>query len=97
MPGVVVAIDPGGIEQQRFGARASGEVFLYKPDGELIFHGGITASRGHAGDNAGRAFLEAILLRQKPAGAKTPVFGCELETTCTLPRPAIEISTRRDP
>jgi hypothetical protein len=97
IPGVITRLDPGGVEQERFGARASGEAFLYEPDGKLLFHGGITAGRGHAGDNAGRATLEAILLKQHQTEAETPVFGCELQASCTLPKSAPKISTRRDP
>jgi hypothetical protein len=84
IPGVVPRVDMGGTEQQLFGARSSGEVFLYNPAGDLLFHGGITGSRGHEGDNVGRSQVEAILLRQRPTLAKTPVFGCELQGTCDI-------------
>ena len=80
IPGVRVFTDAGGIEQGRFHARASGESFVYLPSGQLLFHGGITAGRGHAGDNPGRSALEAYLLRDEWAQRTTPVFGCELGT-----------------
>ena len=98
IPGVEARTDASGIEQQRFGARASGEAFLYQPDGELLFHGGITTSRGHTGDNAGRDLLEAILLRQQRTKTEAPVFGCQLQAACTLPRPATATAkTRQNP
>jgi hypothetical protein len=78
IPGVTPRLDEGGTAQQRFGARVSGEVFLYLPTGELAFHGGITAGRGHAGDNDGRCSLESFLLRQERSVKATPVFGCAL-------------------
>jgi len=77
IPGVTVLTDAGGREAARFGAATSGQVLLYDAAGRLAFCGGITAGRGHAGDNAGREALEA-LLRGAPARASVPVFGCEL-------------------
>ncbi|MGA3068176.1 MAG: hypothetical protein ABSF29_15135 [Tepidisphaeraceae bacterium] len=82
IPGVTTLIDPGGALAQRFDAQTSGQVFLYQSDGRLIFQGGITGSRGHAGDNAG---LDAVitLLTAKATDhpsppASTPVFGCPI-------------------
>ena len=79
IPGVMPRLDLDGAEQRRFAARVSGEVFLYLPDGSLAFHGGITAGRGHYGDNQGRAAIEALLLDRDLQTGSTPVFGCELE------------------
>ncbi len=79
IPGVIPQSDPAGNEHRRFGVRVSGEVFLFLPSGELAFHGGITAGRGHSGDNQGRDALEAFLGQQSLPTASTPVFGCELE------------------
>jgi hypothetical protein len=53
IPGVTVVDDPGGKEAASFGALASGQTMLYDAAGKLQFNGGITASRGHSGDNAG--------------------------------------------
>ena len=44
----------------------------------LVFEGGITSSRGHAGDSVGRSALEARLLDSGPADDGAPVFGCSL-------------------
>ena len=67
----------GGAITAAFGAFTSGQVFLYGTSGELLFSGGITGSRGHEGDNAGRDAVESLLDRRN-APAHTPVFGCSL-------------------
>jgi hypothetical protein len=78
IPGVSVSIDIDGDEAKRFGAHTSGQVVLYSVEGELLYAGGITAARGHAGDNVGRRRIEAILT-QTPVDQRTsPVFGCDL-------------------
>jgi hypothetical protein len=87
IPGVTVATDVNGAESQRFGAATSGQTFLYDARGVLRFAGGITESRGHAGDNAGRAAITAILLNDRHLGSPaTPVYGCPLfDNTSTCP------------
>jgi hypothetical protein len=80
LPNVTVLRDDDGREMQRFGAVTSGQTFLYDVDGELIFSGGITGARAHAGDNAGRAALLALLDRKEPRSRATSVFGCSLFT-----------------
>jgi hypothetical protein len=79
IPGVAVRLDRGGAEQRRFAASVSGEVFVYGTSGRLAFHGGITAGRGHAGDNPGRSALESLLVDDQLSARTTPVFGCALE------------------
>ena len=78
--GVRLTKDVGGTEARRFGTRTSGETRLYGPAGELLFRGGITASRGHAGDNPGQAAIVAMLTpgAQLKTPIATPVFGCAL-------------------
>jgi hypothetical protein len=78
IPGVTVTRDDDGREADLFGAETSGQTFLYAPDGALLFTGGTTGARGHAGDNAGRATLLALLREEHPARRATPVFGCSL-------------------
>jgi hypothetical protein len=56
----------------------SGQTFLYDARGTLLFSGGITGARGHAGDNAGRASIVALLNRAGAATTSTNVFGCSL-------------------
>jgi hypothetical protein len=80
IPGVERHVDIGGREAQRFAALVSGYTLLYDAAGQLLFEGGITASRGHEGANTGRSSLVA-LLRDATADvprARTPVFGCHL-------------------
>ena len=76
IPGVQVVRDDG-TEARRFGARVSGQVLAYDAAGALRFSGGLTGSRGHEGDNAGRTALEAMLAG-RPHAATAYVFGCLL-------------------
>jgi hypothetical protein len=76
IPGLSVHEDPGGALTRRFGAFTSGQVLLYRPDGQLAFSGGITLARGHAGANPGRARLLQAL--DGAAGGGAVVFGCPL-------------------
>jgi hypothetical protein len=78
IPGVDVRLDEGGVEAQRFGGATSGETLLYDTAGHLQFKGGLTGSRGHEGDNAGRSALESILTGGTPGTPSTFVFGCAL-------------------
>jgi hypothetical protein len=78
IPGVKVLFDPDGVEARRFGAETSGHTLLFGTDGQLLFSGGITATRGHAGDNAGESAIVALVTNQTPARTQTLVFGCSL-------------------
>ncbi len=49
-----------------FRAETSGETFLFASDGKLLFHGGITAGRGHDGDNHGFDRLKTICCGRIP-------------------------------
>jgi hypothetical protein len=70
-------LDRGGIEAKRFGARTSGQVVVYRR-GALEFAGGITGSRGHAGDNIGRQSVMQVLAGAPPRDHRHGVFGCGL-------------------
>ena len=82
IPGVSVLADDEGAEARRFGAATSGQALLYSADGQLLFAGGITESRGHSGDNAGRSAIESLVLGSQTIPttrpALTPVYGCPL-------------------
>jgi hypothetical protein len=78
IPGVTLVRDDDGREARRFGSATSGQALLYDLDGALRFSGGITGSRSHAGDNAGRRSLVALLSGGEPDRAATNVFGCPL-------------------
>lgn len=76
--GAAVVWDDDGREARRFGVGTSGEVLLYGRTGNLLFHGGITGSRGHAGDNYGAEQLLAAVNSSQPAQIAQRVFGCAL-------------------
>jgi hypothetical protein len=76
IPGVTVQADEDGREAQLFQAETSGHTALYDAQGQLVFNGGITASRGQSGDNAGRDAITAWLHGQTPEQTQTPVYGC---------------------
>ncbi len=78
IPNVVVRLDREGADATRFGARTSGQTLLYDRRGELVFAGGVTASRGHAGDNPGATAVIAFARDGRAPRSSTPVFGCEL-------------------
>jgi hypothetical protein len=85
IPGVTRIIDRG-TEANLFGAATSGQTMVYDRRGRLLFSGGITAARGHFGDNAGVSAIVALI--HNPASHrlalpivhedKTPVYGCLL-------------------
>jgi hypothetical protein len=82
IPGVVVQEDRDGAQACLFGAETSGYLVLYDPHGQLLFKGGITGSRGHAGDNAGENAVVSLLTGQTAALTQTPVYGCSLLGEC---------------
>ena len=78
IPGVTTLTDDDGAEALRFGAETSGHTLLFAPDGRLLFNGGITETRGHAGDNDGESAIVALVHRQPVERSQTFVFGCRL-------------------
>ena len=78
IPGVRGLTDENGKEAARFGAQTSGHTLVFGPDGTLLFSGGITATRGHVGTNAGENAALAALRQQTPDRGQTAVFGCSL-------------------
>lgn len=78
--GTQMHLDPEAREIRAFGALVSGTTLLFDNSGRLVFHGGITASRAHEGDNLGSEFIRNFAMgstKQDIVG-KTPVFGCHL-------------------
>lgn len=65
-------------EVHAFGASVSGEAFLFAPQGELLYHGGLTGSRGHEGDCDGSRTIAAYLAGGQSDITERPVFGCPL-------------------
>jgi hypothetical protein len=74
----VILINDNGSEMKRFHAHTSGQSLLYNTEGQLMFNGGITAARGHDGNNIGRQTVISILETGKSNISKSPVFGCSL-------------------
>jgi hypothetical protein len=78
IPGVTALVDVNGREAINFQSLTSGQTLLYDRSGRLVFQGGITASRGHSGDNAGRSAIISIVNTGSSDQKTTPVFGCPL-------------------
>jgi len=78
IPGVTVLSDIDGAEARRFGVETSGHTFLFDRNGRLLFNGGITASRGHSGDNVGENAVISLVNDEPASRAHTLVFGCSL-------------------
>jgi hypothetical protein len=83
LTGVATHLDSQSASARSFGALTSGEAYLYDAAGNLVYHGGLTPSRGHEGSCPSLDFLNGWL-RDKPTSTAPalsgPVFGCELET-----------------
>jgi len=69
--------DRGGAITRMAGAATSGTVGFYKPDGQLIFWGGLTPARGHAGDSNGSDAL-ASYMRGQAYQDRSEIYGCPL-------------------
>ena len=81
-----------GAEANLFGAATSGQTMVYDPGGRLRFSGGITAARGHYGDNVGVSAIARLIdtpefsgragtvHRNKPVvvASTNAVYGCPL-------------------
>ena len=61
----------------------SGHVLVYGTGGELRFSGGITAGRGHVGDNPGSRTLRRVLQGERGPAGHPAVFGCPLRADST--------------
>ncbi len=84
VPRALLIADPERSEAARFGAHTSGQVVVYGRGDQLLFSGGITDARGHAGASAGRARIRQLLAGQV-ASAEAPVFGCNLSSADARP------------
>jgi len=81
IPDVTVQRDTDGAEARRFGSATSGDTVVYGADGRLLFHGGITISRGHEGDNPGLSAIIGLSKSLPVETTQTPAFGCSLFAT----------------
>jgi hypothetical protein len=78
LPDVTLLRDDDGVLARAFGVETSGQTMLYDDGGTLIYSGGITGSRGHAGENAGELALIALLTHGHAERRSASVFGCSL-------------------
>lgn len=78
IPGVDVCLDYDGEIAKSYQAVASSECFLLDQESNLLFHGGITQSRGHEGGNAGLDQISSIVRRKTSLTAQNVVYGCAL-------------------
>lgn len=68
--------DKTGELAMQFGVRTSGHVLLFDETGSLLFSGGITDLRGHAGRNMGSAAVLKLAQGGTLPLTTTKVFGC---------------------
>ena len=78
IPGVSVICDDDGRLASKFHVTTSGHAVHYDRSGQLIFSGGITASRGHYGSNSASDSLIALVNNESSHQQCSPVFGCHL-------------------
>lgn len=78
LPDAAIEADALGVQAQRYGVHTSGQLIVYGADGALAFSGGITPSRGHEGDNAGKDRLLGVLNATSSRMPEAPVYGCRL-------------------
>lgn len=92
IPGANLIHDRQGDMASRCQVQTSGHVLLYSAAGKLLFSGGITAARGHGGDNPGRTAVLEHLAGRRAARSQHTVYGCPLfdpisptanETSCS--------------
>ncbi len=75
-----VYFDCNGETARRYGALTSGHVVAFNANGEQIFTGGITGSRGHRGANRGRSALVSALTDPPHQPVTSLVFGCQIQS-----------------
>ena len=78
IPGVEMIRDIDGERARKLSVRTSGFTLLYNHTGKMIFSGGITAARGHWGDNAGTQAISDLVSGKSPETKSTAAFGCNL-------------------
>lgn len=102
LPASAAIDDRDGAIATALGLRTSGHVLLFAADGRLRFTGGVTAGRGHQGDNLAGRTLAAMLADSGKPHATTAVFGCPLQadsvshdgSCCDHVRPRLDPTAR---
>lgn len=78
IPGAQPREDVDGRESTRFGVKTSGETVLFDPDGNEIFRGGLTSSRGHEGASDGTNALRRYFNGEGMPIRTASTYGCAL-------------------
>jgi hypothetical protein len=78
----LIRVDADGLLAASLGSLTSGSVLVYDSNGKLRYHGGITGSRGHEGENAGEEAVVNVLQGGKGSETSLPVFGCPIAEEC---------------
>jgi hypothetical protein len=82
IPGTVIMADADGVESELFHAETSGLANVYDAGGRLVFTGGLTAARGHAGTSSAQGqLISQVMAGGAPVATVTKVFGCALRQT----------------
>jgi hypothetical protein len=84
IPGAQAIRDDEGQEAGRFGAMTSGFTAVYDANGDLMFSGGLTSSRGHEGDSFGVRRITSLLTTGTADRRDSPVFGCALHSAAAV-------------
>lgn len=79
LPQADVHWDQGGKIAQLFGAKTSGQVLLFNPQGQCLYRGGITGLRGQEGPSREGDVLYGCIASGRQADHDYPVFGCALQ------------------
>lgn len=73
-----IVVDTDGRIAGSLGCQTSGSVVVYDAEGRLRYYGGITAGRGHEGDNPGARAVKDIFAGLQVEAESMPVFGCRI-------------------
>jgi hypothetical protein len=84
IPGAQAIRDDEGHEAGRFVALTSGFTAVYDANGDLLFSGGLTSSRGHEGDSFGVRRIASLLTTGTADRRDSPVFGCALHSAAAV-------------
>jgi hypothetical protein len=74
-----IVVDTDGERATSLGLNTSGQIQIYSPQGKLLYNGGITGARGHAGDNIGEGKALALLRGEIKFAESAPTFGCSIK------------------
>lgn len=83
IPAVSILSDQNGKIAESLGMTTSGAVCLYDKKGNLRYSGGITASRGHEGDNHGKSIILSQVFGKTTGIVKGIVYGCPIQNNPT--------------